>query len=112
VVTGATFGRPARQPDWTSAIAQDIARAARDAAWITPADDAAVKSAIALAVRYEGGHPECANSLLNALSLLGLTPVGRQRVKVPAEATDDTVANWNSRARRVGGAEDLDATAG
>jgi len=94
VATPVEPARFSRVPNWTSAIAEDIANAAYGAEWITEADHAAVKTAIELAVTYESGHPEVASALMNALSLLGLTPIGRQRLKMPpdkqgATALDD-----------------------
>lgn|SRR5215472_5653073 len=90
MVSRITYTKLSRQPDWTSDIAADIAKAAANSPWITEADDAAVKTAIELAVTYQGGHPECASALMSALSLLGLTPVGRQRIKAPLPEDDSS----------------------
>ena len=89
MVSAIHYSKVHRQPEWTSPIAADIVRAANEAHWITPADDAAVKTATQLAVTYENGHPEVASALMSALSLLGLTPIGRQRIKA-APVEDDS----------------------
>jgi hypothetical protein len=84
-----------RVPDFSCEIAESVAKAALEAPWLTSSDDAAVKVVVSMAVTFSSGHPELGTALMNALSLLGFTPVGRQRLKMTnAEMSDDGVSGY------------------
>lgn len=87
--------RYSRVPDWSCEIAESVARAARNAPWLTEHDDAAVKVVVSMATTFSSGHPEMGTALMNALSLLGFTPIGRQRIKTTQpEVVDDGVSGY------------------